>query len=145
MDRVYEGKIPEIWETEDEKNLSVFDLKTKYRKMFQSRFQGHQYLNENTGIWILVSSDCVNQWARKSRTRARIILIQILDVLLENGLYLPPPVPDRKHRPEIEHYKHFCHICKINGKHFNVILKIVKPLNKLHKFYYYALEDIAMP
>ena len=102
-----EAQISEIWETEEDKQLSVFDLKTKYKKYFQSHFQGHQYLNKSSEIWISVSSDCVNQWVKKSRTREKIILIQILDFLLENSKYEGLPVPDRKNRSEIEDHKHF--------------------------------------
>jgi len=136
------ANIPEIWETEDEEKLSTFDLKTKYKKYLQAHFQGRQYLNVNTGIWISVSSDCINQWVKKSRTRERIILIQSLDFLLINSIYNGLPVSDRKKRPEIEHYKHFhCHV-KINGKNYKVTLKIVKPVKKRHKLYYYSLESI---
>ena len=132
----------EIGETEDEEKLSAFDLKTKYKKYLQTHFQGRQYLNVNTGIWISVSSDCVNQWVKKSRTREKIILIQGLDFLLINSVYDGLPVPDRKNRHEIEHYKHFHYHAKISGKNFKVILKIVKPVKKQHKLYYYSLERI---
>jgi len=43
----------------------------------------------------------------------------------------------------IEHYKHFHQLVFINGKKYNVILKIVKPVNQPHKFYYYSLIGIA--
>jgi hypothetical protein len=138
-----EGQIPEIGETEEEKKLSTFDLKTKYKKYFQTHFQGRQYFNINTGIEISVSGDCVNQWVKKSRTRERIILVQCLDFLLENSVYDGFPVPDRKNRSEIEHYKHFHCDIKINGKKYKVVLKVVKPVNKPHKMYYYSLENIV--
>ena len=136
-----EANILEIGETEDEEKLSTFDLKTKYKKHFQAYFQGRQYLNINTGIWISVSSDCINQWAKKSRTREKIILIQGLDFLLINSVYDGLPVPDRKNRSEIEHYKHFHYYIKISGKNYKVTLKIVKPVKKCHKLYYYSLES----
>jgi hypothetical protein len=84
------------------------------------------------------------QWVKKSRTRERIILIQILDILLQNSIYNGLPVPDRKNRSEIEHYKHFHHRVQINGRNFNVILKIVKPVKKGHKLYYYSLEKAGI-
>jgi hypothetical protein len=141
-DKPDEIHVLEIVETGDEIKLSTFDLKTKYKKYIQTHFQGCQYLNENIGIWISVSSDFVNQWVKKSRTRERIILIQSLDFLLINSVYDGLPVPDRKTRPEIEHYKHFYYYAKISGKNFKVILKIVKPVKKRHKLYYYSLESI---
>jgi adenosyl cobinamide kinase/adenosyl cobinamide phosphate guanylyltransferase len=140
--REQEAPIPEIWETEEEKKLSTFDLKTKYKKFLQATFQRHQYQNQDTGIWISVSSDCVNQWVKKSRTRERIILVQALNTLLENSQYAGLPETDRKSRTEIEHYKIFHQICKINGTKFLVTLKIVKPVQKPHKFYYYSIGKL---
>ena len=130
-----------IEETQEEIALSTFDLKTKYKKYLQTHFQGRQYFNVNTEIWISVSSDFVNQWVKKSRTRERIILIQILDILLQNSAYVGLQVPDRKNRSEIEHYKHFHQHTQINGKNFIVTLKIVKPVKKSHKLYYYSIEN----
>jgi len=66
-------QVPEIWETEEDKKLSTFDLKTKYKIYLQSHFQGKKYLNKNMGVLISVSSDCVRQWVKKSRTREKII------------------------------------------------------------------------
>ena len=140
--RLDEIKIPEIWETEEDKKLSAFDLKTKYKKYFQEHFQGNQYLNKSTGILISVSSDSVRQWVTKSRSRDKIIVIQILDFLLENSKSEGLLIPDRKERAEIEHFIHFMHIVSINGKKYNVVLKIVKPVNQSHKFYYCSLEKI---
>ena len=93
------------------------------------------------GVWIAVSSDCVSQWVKKSRTREKIMLIQVLDCLLKNSKYEGPPIPDRKERTEIEHFKHLHHPVIINGLKYNVILKIIKPANRPHKFYYCSLES----
>ena len=136
------SQIPEIWETDDDKKLSTFDLKTKYKKYIQSHFQGRQYFNKDTELWISVSSDSVYQWVKKSRTREKIIVIQILDFMLENGKYDGNPLPDRKNRTEIEHYMNYVQPVLINGKCHNAILKIVKPVNKDHKFYYLSLESL---
>ena len=140
-DKLNATRIPEIWETEDDKKLSTFDLKTKYKKFFQAHLQGHRYLNKDTGILIFVSSDGVRQWVTKSRSREKIIAIQVLDFLLENSTYEGLPVPDRKERAEIECYKHFHHAVLINGKKYDVVLKVVKPVNQNHKFYYCSLES----
>jgi len=134
-------QIPEIGETEEDQKISTFDLKTKYKIYLQTHFQGRQFLNKDTGIYISVSSDGVRQWVKKSRTREKIILIQVLDYLLENGKYAGQPVPDRKERAEIEHFKHFHHAVIINGAKHNVILKVIKPVNQPHKFYYCSLES----
>jgi hypothetical protein len=61
--------IPSIRETEEDKKLSTFDLKTKYRKIYQSHFQGDSYLNKDTGIIIFVSSDSVRQWGNKVQVK----------------------------------------------------------------------------
>jgi hypothetical protein len=137
-----EVQIPAIWETDEDKKLSTFDLKTKYKRLLQSHFQRRQYYNKDIGVWISVSSDCVRQWVKKSRTREKIILIQLMDYLLENSKFIEPPVPDRKKRTEIEHYKHFHLPVFINGKKYIVILKVVKPVNQNHKVYYYSLESV---
>jgi hypothetical protein len=134
-------QIPEIWETEEDKKLSTFDLKTKYKIYLQTHFQGKQYCNKDMELWISVSSDCVRQWVKKSRTREKIMLIQVLDFLLENSKYEGPPITDRKNRAEIEHYKHFHQSVFINGKKYSVILKVVKPVNQPHKFYFCSLES----
>jgi hypothetical protein len=52
-------RIPEIWETDEDKKLSTFDLKTKCKIYLQSHFQGKQYLNKDMGVLLSVSSDCV--------------------------------------------------------------------------------------
>ena len=137
-----ETKIPEICETEEDKKLSTFDLKTKYKKYLQDHFQGSQYMNKNTGIMISVSSDSIRQWVIKSRSRDKIIVVKILDFLLENSKYEGLPIPDRKDRAEIEHYKHFHQLVFINGKKYNAILKVVKPVNQNHKFYYCSLDNM---
>jgi len=135
------SQIPEIWETEEDKKLSTFDLKTKYKIYLQTNFQGKKYFNKDMGVLISVSSDCVRQWVTKSRTREKIILIQVLNFLLENSKYEGQSVPDRKERAEIEHFKYLHHPVIINGLKYNVILKIIKPVNQTHKFYFCSLES----
>ena len=137
---ILDESIPAIWETGEDKKLSTFDLKTKYRKYMQVHFQSSQYLNKDTGLLISVSSDGVRQWVKKSRSREKIVVIQILDFLIENSKYKGPPIPDRKDRAEIEHYKHFHQPVLINGKKYNAILKVVKPINQNYKFYYCSLK-----
>jgi len=58
---------------------------------------------------------------------------------LENGKYEGPPILDRKNRAEIEHFIHLHHDVIINGKKYKIILKIIKPVNQNHKFYYCSL------
>jgi uncharacterized protein with NRDE domain len=137
-----ENLILEIWETEEDKKLSNFDLKTKFKKLLQSKFQGRHYLNKNTGILISVSSDSIRQWVTKSRSREKIIIMKILDLLLENSKYEEVLIPDRKERVEIEHFKHFHQLVFINGKKYNAVMKVVKPVNQNHKFYYCSLEKM---
>ena len=144
IDSTERNQIPEVWETEEDKKLSTFDLKTKYKKYLQTHFQGCKFFNKSAEIHISVSSDSVNQWVKKSRTRERIILIQILDFLLENSKYQGFPYPDRKNRSEIEHFLYFNQNAIINEKKYNVVLKIVKVLGMHHKFYYYSLENIQI-
>jgi hypothetical protein len=80
-----ENGIPEIWETEEEKMLSLADLKRKYLDHAKNHFQGRVFFNTNTGKLIKVSSDSLREWWVKSRRREQVISMQILDFFLENS------------------------------------------------------------
>jgi hypothetical protein len=43
-----EGEIPEIWESDEEKKLSIGRLKYAYLQYAKQNFQGHEYLNKNS-------------------------------------------------------------------------------------------------
>ena len=80
-----ETQIPEIWETEEDKELSIGQLKYYYQQIARQRFQGRVFINKDTGRPIRVSKDGIMEWWRKSRRREHIISVQLLGSFLETG------------------------------------------------------------
>ena len=135
--------IPEIWETEEEKGLSIGQLKYRYLQIARQRFQGKVFTNKNTENPIRVSRDGIMEWWRKSRRRECIISVQLLDYFLENGIFIGDS-PDYKNRPEIEGASQFESVCKINGNLYKVIITIRKGVDDIAKFRYYTLRNIQL-
>jgi hypothetical protein len=136
-------QIPEIWETEEERPLSIGELKYKYLQLARQKFQGNVYTNKETQNQIRVSRDGINEWWRKSRKREHIISVQLLDYFLENGIFVEEN-PDYKNRPEIEGASIYKSTCKINETTFQVILTIRKGIDNIAKFRYYTLKKIKL-
>jgi hypothetical protein len=61
--------VPKIWETGEEKNLSIGQLKYNYLQIARQRFQGKVFTNKDTQNPIRVSRDGLIEWWRKSRRR----------------------------------------------------------------------------
>ena len=73
-------QIPEIWETEEDKKLEIKQLKSKYTKYAYNEFVKEPalvLLNHHTKWKIEVTTRVVREWWKKSRTRPRIIAIQL--------------------------------------------------------------------
>jgi len=136
-------QIPEIWETEEEKGLSIGQLKYCYLQIARQRFQGKVFTNKNTENPIRVSRDGIMEWWRKCRRREHIISVQLLDFFLENGIFIGES-PDYKNRPEIEGASLFESVCKVNGKLYKVIITIRKGIDDIAKFRYYTLRNIQL-
>jgi hypothetical protein len=137
-------QIPEIQETEEEKRLPVGDLKQKYIALARSRFIRNPpmvVLNRETGWAIALSSRVISEWRVKSRTRERIIAIQLLDTMIEGAKFLDT-VEDTKGNPGIESVSSFENYCRINGKLFrvNIIVKKQKVIDRRFAYYYSAAE-----
>jgi hypothetical protein len=137
------GEIFELWETEEEKTLSIGQLKYRYLQIARQMFQGKIFTNKNTGNPIRVSRDGIMEWWRKSRKREHIISVRLLDFFLENGIFIGEN-PDYKNRPEIEGASQFESVCKVNGKLFKVIITIRKGVDDVAKFRYYTLRNIKL-
>ncbi|MDR2576140.1 MAG: hypothetical protein LBC52_06835 [Treponema sp.] len=139
-----EGQIPEIRETEEEKQLTVAVLKKKYIAFARSRFIHNPpmtVLNRDTNWLIELSNRVINEWWGKSRTRERILSIQLLDVMIEGAKFLKT-VDDTKKTPGIENVSYFENLCKINGKLFRINITVKKMLDKNRRFaYYYAATN----
>jgi hypothetical protein len=139
-----EGQIPEIRETEDEKQLTVAALKKKYILFARSRFIHNPpmtVLNRDTNWFIELSNRVINEWWGKSRTKERILSIQLLDVMIEGAKFLKT-VDDAKKTPGIENVSYFENLCKINSKPFRINITVKKMLDKNRRFaYYYAANN----
>ena len=139
--RLDEGKIPEIWETEEEKKLSPLSLKKKYIAIARSRFikkPPMTILNKDTDWLIELSNRVINEWWGKSRTRERILSIQLLDVIVAGAEFIKT-VEDTKKTPGIENVSYFENQCRINGRLFKINITVKKMLDNNRRFaYFYA-------
>jgi hypothetical protein len=134
-------QIPEIWETGEEKELSIGQLKYCYQEVAKQKFQGKVFTNKDTEKPIKVSKDGIMEWWRKSRRRKHIIGVQLLDFFLENGTFIEEN-PDYLGRRKILGASQFESICKINGKLFKVLITTRRAIYDIDKFRYYALKEI---
>jgi len=134
-------KIPEIWETEKDKWLSIGKLKYHYLQIAKQRFQGKVFTNKNTGKPIRISKDGIMEWWSKSRKREHIISVQLLDFFLENAIFTGEN-PDYLGRRKIIGVSHFEIKCIINGKLFLVIITTRKAIYDIDKLKYYSLKAI---
>ena len=139
-----ETKIPEIEETMEEKELSVGDLKHKYVIFAMNRFVRNPpvvVLNNDTNWPIALSRRVISEWRIKSRTRERILSIQLLDTMIEGAKFLKT-VKDTKNTHGINSVSYFDNRCYINGNLFkiNITVKKQKSLNRMFAYYYSATE-----
>jgi len=134
-----DSQLPEIWETEEEKRFSIGQLKYKYLQLVKQNFQGRVYNNKNTGKPIRISKDGIMEWWRKSRKREHIISVQFIDFFLENSVFIDEN-PDYLGRSRIVGSCQFESECKINGKHFRVVVTTRKAIYDIDKFRYFTLK-----
>ena len=127
--------LPEIWETEEDKKLSIDGLRRYYKEFALKNFRHSPYINKNTGWKIRVSAQGIGE-IRKFRKREHIILVRFLDTMLENATFIDT-VPDEKNTPGIENVSYFDYKCKVNGKPYTVRLILKKALGDDVRFFYY--------
>ena len=135
-----EAHIPEIWEAEEEKILSIGKLKYRYLQIARQKYQGKVFINKDTQNPIKVSKDALMEWWRKSRKREHIISGQLLDFFLENGIFIGES-PDYLSRKKIVSASKFESICKVNGKLYKVIITTRKAKYDIDKLRYFSLKD----
>ena len=107
------NQIHEIWETDEEKKLSVGDLKKKYLSFAQSKFIRNPPVivtNKDNNWSIELSRRVISEWRIKSRTRERILSIQLLDTMIE-WAKLIKTVEDTKKTAGIESVSYFENRC----------------------------------
>jgi len=139
-----DAQIPEIWETEEDKKLSDGNLKHKYFIFARSRFVRNPsvvVINKDTSWLIELSRRVISEWRIKSRTRERILSIQLLDTMIEGAKFLKT-VKDTKNTHGIDSVSYFENRCYINGNLFkiNITVKKQKTLNRIFVYYYSATE-----
>jgi len=118
----------EIWETKEEKKLSVGNLKHKYFVFAKNRFVQNPpviVINKDTNWPIELSNRVISEWRTKSRTRERILSIQLLDVMIESAKFLKTE-KDTKNTSGIESVSYFDNRCYINGKLFKINITVKK-------------------
>ena len=138
MTVTFESQIPEIWETDEEKKLDIKKLKEKYTKYAHDYFIKEPplvLLNQNTKWNIEVTTRVIKEWWKKSRTRPRIIAIQLLDVMIETAR-LVKTGKDTKNTRGIESVSDFENICKIDRKPYKVHIIVKKQPNRRFAYYY---------
>jgi hypothetical protein len=137
-------KIPEIWESEEDKKLSAKNLKHKYFVFARNRFICNPpvvVLNKETNWTIELSRRVISEWRIKSRTRERILSIQLLHTMIENAKFLET-VKDTKNTHGIDSVSYLENRCCINGNLFkiNITVKKQKSHNRIFAYYYSATE-----
>jgi hypothetical protein len=142
-----EARIPEIWETEEDKEISVADLKKKYIAFAHSRFvhiPPIAVVNKITDWRIELSNRVISEWRIKSRTRECILAIQLLDTMIEGAKFLKTE-KDNKNTPGIENVSYFENQCKINGKPFRINITVKKQKSPDRRFaYYYSATELEI-
>ena len=143
-DRLSEAQIPEIWETEEDKGLADGDLKKKYLIIAQNRFIRNPpfaVLNKEKNWLIELSRRVISEWRIKSRTRERILSIQLLDTMIEGARFLRT-VEDTKRTSGIEDVSYFTNQCRINDKLFKINITVKKQKFHERRFaYYYSATE----
>jgi hypothetical protein len=132
-------QVPEIWETEEDKGLSIGQLKFRCLQIAKQKFQGRVFTNKDTEKPIRVSKDGIMEWWRKSRKREHILSVQLLDFFLENGNFICEN-PDYLSRKKILSASQFESICRINGKLYKVTITTRKAIYDIDKLRYFVLK-----
>jgi hypothetical protein len=134
---------PEIWESEEEKKLTAGDLRRKYIGIAYSRFVRQPpviVINLDTNWHIELSSRVVKEWRAKSRTRERILSLQLLDTMIEGAKFLRT-VKDSKGTCGIDDVSYFENACKINGTLFKIKITTKRTKERCFAYYYSAIES----
>jgi hypothetical protein len=134
--------IPEIWETESDKALPIKGLKEKYTEYARSHFVKNPPLvivNKTTKWNIEVTTKVVKEWWRKSRTRPRIISIQVLDKMIETA-DLVHTGKDRYNTPGIETVSEFENHCMIAGELCKIRITVKQQADRRFVYYYGAVK-----
>ena len=137
-----ENQIPEIWETDDDKPLSINKLKEKYVKYARTHFIRTPHLllkNEETEWKIEVTTRVFKEWRQKSRTRHRTLAIQLLDTMIKTAKLVKTDI-DEKDTPGIESVSEFENLCRIEGDLHKIRIIVKKQPDRRFVYYYGAVN-----
>ena len=135
---------PEIWETEEEKALTVKELKNIYFTWALNNLRGKSFKNLSINNEISISRNGLSEWKSKTKSKEQVISIKILDKLLENAVL----INKKPHKPinlNISEVLYFNQNCKVNGKTYTAIItvKVYKSKNQ-YKYYHHYLDDFII-
>jgi hypothetical protein len=138
-----EGVIPAIWETEEDKLLSVNKLREKYIEYARKHFIKTPHLaveNLETKWKIQITTQVIKEWRQKSRTRPRIISIRLLDEMIRTAVFIKTE-SDYKETRDIESVNEFENRCMIEGKLYKIRIIIKKQTSRYFAYYFGAAEQ----
>jgi hypothetical protein len=136
------AKIPEIWETGEEKGLSVRELKNLNFAWALKQLRGKFFVNKAINEAVAVSRDGLGEWKTNTKSREQAISIRILGQLLTNAAFwkkkdhVPPD-------PNIKEVVYLRQDCMVNGKRYTAVftVKVYKAGNR-HKYHHHYLDDL---
>ena len=139
-----EAQIPEIWETEEERQHSDRELRNRNFLWALQNFRGKTFLNKSINKSIHVSREGLGEWKTVTKSRDQALSIKILDVMLETAVFWreePPKKPD----PNILKVIYFRQHCRINGNNYTAIITVkVYKSQDYHKYYHHYLDDFSL-
>ena len=143
-DKLNGARIPEIWETEEEKGLSDKELKEANFSWALKNLRGKSFINKAIREAITVSRDGLGEWKTVTKSRDQALSIRILQQLLEEGSFWKEELP-KKRDPNIDKVVYFQHDCKINGNMYTAVItvKVYKSQN-YRKYYHHYLDDFIL-
>lgn len=135
--------IPEIWETEDDRLLSVNKLREKCIEYARSHFIKTPHViveNEDTKWKIEITTQVIKEWRQKSRTRPRIMAIRLLDDMVKTAV-LVKTEEDNKQTRDIESVSEFENWCRIEGKLYKIRIVVKKQPERYFAYYFGAIAQ----
>jgi len=131
----------EIWESDDDKLLSVNKLKEKNIEYARTHFIKKPHLvveNQETKWKIEITTQVIKEWRQKSRTRPRIMAIKLLDVMISTAVLIKTEC-DNKHTQDIDSVSEFENWCMIEGNLYKIRIIVKKQPDRYFVYYFGAV------
>jgi len=143
MADISDTRPPEIWETKEDKLLTVNKLKEKNVEYARTHFIKTPHLvveNQETKWKIEITSQVIKEWRHKSRTRPRIMAIRLLDVMIKTAV-LVKTRNDNKQTPYIDSVSEFENWCMIEGNLYKIRIVVKKQPDRYFVYYFGAVRQ----